>query len=135
MLNIFRRESDEYYLFEAVRKNSIGALRKAIKSIANIDATDDTGKTALWVAAKLGHVEAAKMLIEAGANVNFRYSDGRTPIFPCIEADNLAMVRLLVDSGADLSVHDGAGYTPHSYASERSLSNILDRVNNGGRAD
>jgi len=86
VLNLFRWQSDDYYLLEAVRKNSVGALTYGIKFVTNIDASDDTGKRALWVAAKLGHVEAARALIEVGADVNFGYSDGRTPIFPDIEA-------------------------------------------------
>ena len=45
---------------------------------AHLDAADDRGRTALMVAAKLGHVEVVEMLIDRGANPRMRDTDGST---------------------------------------------------------
>lgn len=55
-------------------------VRLLLNAGAKIDERNDSGETALIVAAKSGEPEIVRMLIKAGANVNARDEDGRSAL-------------------------------------------------------
>ena len=44
---------------------------------ANLDEVDDRGKTALMMAAELGHIEAVKELLQRGAKSEIKDKEGK----------------------------------------------------------
>ncbi len=68
--------------------------------IATIDAVQQmevpTGATALWVAAKNGHVRVLKVLVGAGASATKATTDGVTPLHAAAGGGHLACVQHLV---------------------------------------
>lgn len=83
---------------------------------ANVDATDDHGRTALHFARA---VPLAKELVERGANVNVQDVDGNTPAFSTYDPE---VFRFLVRHGANLQIRNKARQdamqNPHRSASE-----------------
>lgn len=97
-------------------------LRAAIAAAEGyVDAERDSkGRTALMVAAQLGHVAAVRALLNAGANVRAVDRDRRaTPLHYATDSfleDNAEVMRLLVRAGADVNARTGGGMTPLHFA-------------------
>ena len=72
----------------------------------------DTGRTALHIAAREGHVKLAKLLIEHGACVNDVYSGNRTPLHEAAFEGDAHMTKLFLQFGASVNVRDELHYQP-----------------------
>lgn len=89
-----------HVLLECVDEGSIEKVRSLLESqLCNVDETDQSGRTALHLAALRGKTDLANVLILGGADVNFRDKQGNTPLHWCGSIDT---IELLVDSGASL---------------------------------
>jgi len=64
-------------------------------------AQDESGWTALMVAAMQGHVRLASMLLASGADLEAKDSDGRTALLRACGEGHTAMVAMLLERGAD----------------------------------
>lgn len=65
------------------------------------------GRTALAVAASIGHTEIARMLLAAGANVNARCVDGWTPMMAAASAVDAGVLRWLLAANGDVHAKQG----------------------------
>ena len=63
----------------AAARGEMSLLRRAIR-VANLDATDENGRTALHCACEGGHVEVARALVIADCDREARDNLGRTPL-------------------------------------------------------
>lgn len=81
-------------------------LRQKMEDISNggeIDAAiDDTGYTALMVAAKIGDIDLMKQLIETKADVNAKTKSGTTALMLACNCGHTEAVRLLIEAGANV---------------------------------
>lgn len=79
----------------------------------NIDAKDQEGTTALFLAAMAGHFTTVEILLSLGAEVNARNKNDEIAIFfPCYEfygENSLKTIDVLIKYGADLSLKNKAG--------------------------
>ena len=112
-------------LHAAVKKNDVKAIERLIKQGCELNERlakrdDDSGITALSLAAILSKVPAAEALIKAGADVdardaspkkpkpNFGYNL-RTPLLYASTAGSPEIVQMLLDAGADAKVTEDWG--------------------------
>ena len=74
-------------------------------SLDNINQTNN-GNTALYIAAKNGHVHSVQLLLKAGADVNQTNNLKNTPLYiACVNRHNI-IVLLLVHADAEVTDRD-----------------------------
>jgi len=117
-------------LVEAAQKNNIKKVRELLsRQDININATNDTGYSALTWASARGNNEIIPLLIEAGADLNKRkVSEEFTPLTIAASNGELASVKLLIEAGADINIESGKGLTALDYAhksGQEEIENLL----------
>ncbi|KAG4068100.1 hypothetical protein HA402_001525 [Bradysia odoriphaga] len=109
------RETDLDFI-QAALDEKPDLVKFLLKEGANINATDEDGKTALMKASNNGRYETVKFLIENGADVNATDTNGKTPIMFASAFDNSKIIKLLVDNGANINATDNSGWSALIYA-------------------
>ncbi len=90
----------------------IEKLQEALDNGANINARDNTGRTALSYAAadsfyhNTGRNEIIEFLLENGANVNTQDNNGNSALIWAITYSNLEFARILLENGANPNIPD-----------------------------
>ncbi|MCJ1250208.1 hypothetical protein MMC30_007434 [Trapelia coarctata] len=99
---------------------------------ADIDATDDLGRTALYSCFFNSNTLAEKrkvhILILRGANVNRRAFDGTTLLHVAARSGSVGYLGLLLNSGADPTVRDADGETPLDIALRHGVVRSMDEL-------
>lgn len=75
---------------------------------ADVNVRSTAGHTALWFAARQGHLESVRVLVEGGAKVN---DSDSSVLLTAINNGHSDIATFLLDSGADPNVPDRGGYT------------------------
>ena len=101
-------------LMRAIWPPKIAELREAILSTKNLNAADETGWTALMLAAICDHADAVSMLLNAGAAPNQKDSHGDTALIGSASLNyhqnkDAAVLRLLLAKGAKVDLTNDAG--------------------------
>jgi len=89
-------------LWAAARTGDVKTLESLLAKGVDVNATNEIGITALWLAASKGQLGAVKVLVKHKADANVR--DGiwyQTPLIQAVSSGRLEMARLLLDAGAD----------------------------------
>lgn len=86
-------------LHDAVDEGDIDRVESLITQGTDIDAPDDTGRTALHWAAGEGHTQIAARLITAGAEVNAKSKGGWTPLHTAAQEGQTAATQLAYRQG------------------------------------
>lgn len=98
-------------LMGAAARGELAQVKDILAKGADVNATDQDGRTALMLAALGGRPEVARLLIEQGADINARMKGGSTVLMAAVMVGNPEVVRLLVDKGADVAASDEGGIT------------------------
>jgi len=105
----------------AVEANFTAIVRLLVEAGVDLDYQDNQGETALYAAARSGHVECASILLDGigsqKANTEIAENTyGWTPIFiACVEG-RIGIVNVLIKSGAVLEKPDTSGWTATEHA-------------------
>lgn len=116
-----------YHLFQAIQDDKLDQVKVAIKDHrALINATDDKGKTALYIAAEHGMIDAVNTLVKHGAHINHQVGKTLyTPLIIAVIKGNIEVVKYLIENGADIHVTDAHGKTALMYAQDNNLQKII----------
>lgn len=100
-------------LVDALLKGDREMFQALLDARANPNKTMKDGRTALHIAAQLGHVWAIEPLMRAGAAPNARDKKKRTPMFEAISApDPAAMIEALAKNNGNADIPDADGRVP-----------------------
>lgn len=84
---------------------------KALKDF-DIDETDESGWTALHVAASVGTLDTVSKLAELGADVNAQTNAGQTPLHFAVSKDHKNVAEYLIGHGASVRARDKMNQNP-----------------------
>ncbi|MDT4897300.1 MAG: hypothetical protein QOH25_2377 [Acidobacteriota bacterium] len=106
---------------------------------AALDASNDTGWTALMIATIEGHVDVVRVLLEYGAEVSAENNRGWTALRFAVSMDETEILYMLLAAGAEANIADHEGKTALMQAAgeniEGSLKALLDAGANPQLAD
>ena len=133
-------------LHNAVQFGHKGMVELLLQRGANVEAKDNTGGTALHLAAQNGFLSIAEALLKYKADLNARNSqqnNGQTPLHAAVQGGHRVMSEFLVERGADVNATSSGGasplFTAVSYDHPGLLARLLasgakpDLENNSGR--
>ena len=86
-------------------------LKYLVRLGADVNASDEFGRTALMIAATWGHLDVVKCLAQGGADVNASTRFGITALMEAAYNGRLGVVKYLAECGADLEASDKYGQT------------------------
>jgi len=101
---------------------------------ANVNATDNSGYTALIYAADKGDKDVVQMLLNAGANVNATGEDGSTALILAADKGHLEIVSsLLGRPGIDMNAKENVnGSTALMVATDKGYTDVVKMLLNAG---
>ncbi|KAI0843943.1 glycerophosphodiester phosphodiesterase GDE1 [Daldinia vernicosa] len=113
----------------ATKSNFVYIVRMLVEAGIDINWQDETGETALHIAARFGHVECVKILLEGSPEqkVNLELPEKSfawTPLHISAVDGHLPVAQLLVEAGADVGKMDSFGWTAKEHAALRGHLNI-----------
>jgi len=105
----------------AARHGNLDCVKIVLRNIADIEGRGQDCRmrhisTALFVAARKGHVDVLSCLVENGADVNALIDNDHTPLMIASRKSRVNAVTFLVEHGADMDLQDKKGKTALHYA-------------------
>lgn len=112
-------------LILAARLAIEGMLQDLINAEADINSSDNSGKTALHWAAAVNNVDAVTVLLMQGANRDAQDEKEETPLFLAAREGSYEACKVLLDHFANREITDTMERTPRDVASERMHHDIV----------
>jgi uncharacterized protein len=112
-------------LIEYAEQGNTEQVKRLLQSGANINATNEEGRTAVLAATYHNQVETVEILIQAGADINIR-DHNRNNVFLYAGAEGLRdILKLAIDAGADVTITNRYGGTALIPAADRGHVEIV----------
>ena len=112
-------------LIQAAESGDTPAVRSLLAAGANINATDERGRTAVMAATHAEQVETVRALIAAGADINIRDNRLDNPFLYASAEGLFEIVQLTIDAKADTRITNRFGGTALIPAAERGHVEIV----------
>ncbi|CAB4069338.1 NOTCH1 [Lepeophtheirus salmonis] len=112
-------------LILAARLAIEGMVEDLINAEADINASDDNGKTALHWASAVNNVEAVNVLLANGANRDAQDAKDETPLFLSAREGSYQAARVLLDHCANRDIQDHMDRLPVTIAREKLHHDIV----------
>ncbi|XP_074427930.1 neurogenic locus notch homolog protein 3-like, partial [Larus michahellis] len=106
-------------LMLAARLAVEGLVEELVACHADVNAVDESGKSALHWAAAVNNVEATRALLRGGANKDLQDGKEETPLFLAAREGSLEAARLLLAHGANRELSDHLERPPRAVARQR----------------
>ena len=101
----------------AAARGDLDTFKQHLDEGGDVDVTDESGGTALGIAAMIGHSELVTWLLERGADPNHQNLEGNGPLTGAGLFGRLDTTQLLLEAGADPRQQNLKGETPIQIAS------------------
>ncbi|MGM9968071.1 MULTISPECIES: ankyrin repeat domain-containing protein [unclassified Rummeliibacillus] len=122
----FTKDKDtKQTLLNAVHQQDVYAVKKLIRSGADLDQRNERGRTPLMIATYNNDVEIAKILIATGADVNIQDDMHNTPFLYAAAEGYLDILKLSTKAGANPTSTDRYGNTALIPAAEHGDIHVL----------
>ncbi|WP_213579869.1 ankyrin repeat domain-containing protein [Paenibacillus lautus] len=115
-------------LIESAEQGNTEQVRQLLQSGANIDATDEQGRTAVMAATYRNHVDTVDALIQAGADINIQDHQLNNVFLYAGAEGMLDILRLAIDADADVTLTNRFGGTALIPASDRGHVEIVQEL-------
>ena len=118
----------ERELWHALDVGNTNMVRRLLSSgMVDVNCTDSSDQTPLFVAAARGFKDVVHMLLEEGAEPNHRtlHFGVGTPLHAAAYYGNLEVAQLLLKEGADTNMEDVYGEIPLHCAKNQIISKVL----------
>ncbi|KAE8453559.1 hypothetical protein EG329_010420 [Mollisiaceae sp. DMI_Dod_QoI] len=117
----------------ATKSNFTKIVKLLVDAGVDINWQDETGETALHVAARFGHADCAQILLEGTPyqKADFELTENHfswTPLHVACVDGYISIVELLIAAGADLNKPDASGWTGREHAALRGHMVIAKRL-------
>ena len=113
-------------IHSAAETGDVSKLRAIVAANpAAINAKNDDGLTALWLAAQKGKLEAVTFLLENGADVDPKSDDGVTPLWIAAQQGYVEVVKALLAKNADIEAKRADGVTPLYMAADNGQIEVV----------
>lgn len=100
-------------------------LRSYPYIVNNIKFGED-GRTALMIAAQVGHTDVISVLLKNKADVNAKTNvNGQTALISAISGGHTDVVSLLIENGADVNAEDNDGWTASMFAAQNGHTEVV----------
>lgn len=123
-------------LREAAKTGDAATVNMLIAQNADVNAPDDQGRTALFLAASEGKTDVVRTLIDAGADTDATTQEGQTPLMAAAIKGNKETIEVLIEHDANVRMKSGAGSTAQDLAIQykhdgvaRLIADEIDRQN------
>ncbi|XP_074281035.1 potassium channel AKT1-like [Silene latifolia] len=111
--------------FAAIRGDDHLMLR-LLKRGLDPNESEDSGRTALHIAASNGTVKCVHLLLDYGADPNCRDQEGSTPLWEAMKGDHEPVVKILKEAGANIRAGDVGQYA--CIAAEQNNLKLLKKI-------
>lgn len=98
-------------LMQAARLGDCDIAAELIRSGAELNATNNDGNNALWLACFSGNLQLIRLLIESGVNLDNQNDNGTTCLMYASSAGKTEVVAELLKAGANTKLSLIDGYT------------------------
>ena len=117
----------------ATKSNFTVIVKLLVDAGVDINWQDETGETALHIAARFGNTECANILLKGTENqkADFELTENSfawTPLHVACVDGHLSIVELLIAAGADLNRQDASGWRPREHAALRGHLAIAETI-------
>lgn len=123
-----RVEGMNQQLIASAEKGDVDHVLKLLQDGADINATDERGRTAVMAATYNNKVEAVKALIQKGADIDIRDENLNNVLLYAGAEGLLDIVKLAIDAGADPKLTNRYGGTALIPASERGHVEVVQEL-------
>ncbi|MBK8971777.1 MAG: ankyrin repeat domain-containing protein [Hahellaceae bacterium] len=104
-------------------RGNVRMIRALALAGADLEATDEKGRTPLAAALTKGQLSASKTLIRAGADVNTSFA-GRSLLMHIVTTNSLLLTQLMIDAGVDLNYRNAEGISALDVAQQGNLQDV-----------
>ena len=133
IFNIDAVSAQSEQIFKLIEAGEIDELETELKSGIDTEATNQSGDTAILVAARNGNLDAIRLFVDFGANINAQDPKKRDVLNIAITTRNNELAKLALELGADptavTSVYDGGAII---YGSAKGAVQIVDMLIKAG---
>ncbi|MGG3306990.1 ankyrin repeat domain-containing protein [Paenibacillus lautus] len=118
----------DHELIEYAEQGNTEQVRQLLQSGANINATDEQGRTAVMAATYHNHVGTVEALIQAGADINIRDKQLNNVFLYAGAEGMVEILRLAIEADADVTLTNRFGGTALIPASDRGHVEIVQEL-------
>src|ERR1700752_4885317 len=111
-------------LSDAAESGDVENLARLLPRVANINARNRHGTTALMKAARYGHAEIVRLLLEHGADPNLTRNDKFTALALAAFFGHTETVKTLMEFGARTEAVTRSGASAHTWATARTFADV-----------